>query len=471
MRSLPLLGMLLLTAFPASSSHGDVAEQVRRLTGAPTRVVWCRDMDKAGTDAFAWRNGHVLVGFDTEDTSPERVISSVVSNYHKPMLTADAQRIVFSRFAERRACSIEWNGTGVTDLCAGLAEAVWRDPRTGDDWVFATRDAAGDGEWKNSSGTPLFRFRLDSPDRQEVVWDKTPLTSDSLQISADGHMACGLFPHPKAGSLDLQTGSLHIFTRGCWTAMAPDNSYHMWVFDGSHRNLRLYRADGTQMREVPVNTAPGLGKHEVYHPRWSNHPHILAVTGPYTGGSGDSRIGNGGTAVEIHLGRLATDGSSVEAWVRLTNNDRPDFYPDVWVAKGNSPPSPMNLRPAEQVRPSSNVVAVVEATLVSISKPIVPASIVPYRRAFLAHVFEVRKTISGHCDGKRILVGFWGLLDGKVIPCKFETGSTHTLRLVTDKTWPEARSERVVYDETDESFTMSVYYEASEIAILKDVRK
>jgi hypothetical protein len=474
MRSLALCCLLALPALLQPSPAETAAESVRRLTGAPTRLVWCRDMDPAGADSSAQSNGLTLVGFDTEDTVPERVICGTVTNYHKPMFAADGRRIVFSRFLPRRICVVNWDGSGMRDLSAGLAEAVWRDPKTGTDWVYATRDAAGEGEWANWAGTPLFRFPLDAPDRTAIVWDRTPVSCDSLQLSTDGRIASGLFPHPKAGSLDLETGALNTFTRGCWTAMSPDNSYLMWVFDGPHRNLRFFRAAGAQLREVAINTAPGVGKYEVYHPRWSNHPRILAVTGPYKGGSGDNRIAGGGPAVEVYLGRLAPDAAAVEDWVKVTNNDRPDFYPDAWVAPASAVSPILAVQPVVAKPAASNtavVVAEIEATVAAISKPIVPAAVVPYRRAFLAHVFDVKRVIAGRCNDKRILVAFWGLLDGKTLPCKLQAGSTHTLRLITDKTWPEAKSERVVYDETDENLILTLYYEASEIALLRDAKK
>lgn len=472
MRTTPLPCVCILLAFACSSRSETASDAVRRLTGAPTRIVWCRDTDPASTDAFARKDGLTLLGFDSEDPAPERVICGAVTNYHKPMFTTDGRRVIFSRFLPRRICVVNWDGSGLRDIAAGLAETVWRDSKTGVDWVYATLAPAGEGEWANSSGRPLVRFPLDAPDRTETVWDKTPFTCDSLQISADGRMACGLFPHPKVGILQLDTGALNSFTRGCWPAMARDNSYLVWVFDGQHRNLRFHRADGSPLREVAINTAPGIGTYEVYHPRWSNHPRILAVTGPYRSGDGDNRIGNGGGAVEVHLGRFAPDASSVESWARITGNDRPDFYPDVWVAPTSAVPAVLAVRPSEQGPSASNVVAEVEATVVAISKPIVPAAVVPYRRAFLAHVFEVKRVISGRCNERRVLVAFWGLLDGKVLPCKLQMGETRTLRLVPQKSWPEAKSERVVYDETDETMDLfPPYYEAGEIAVLNDAKK
>ena len=74
---------------------------------------------------------------------------------------------------------------------------------------------------------------------------------------ADGTRAAGLWPWGKAGMLDLTSGKLTTRGKGCWTAMAPDDSYLMWIFDGAHKNL-LLKPDGSMFtRKIRLNTAPG----------------------------------------------------------------------------------------------------------------------------------------------------------------------------------------------------------------------
>ena len=81
-----------------------------------------------------------------------------------------------------------------------------------------------------------------------------------------------------------------------------------------------------------INGAPGIDGYEVYHPRWSNHPRIMAMTGPYKVGSGSNRIAGGGREVEIYVGRFNANFTAIESWWRVTNNDRGDFFPDVWLS-------------------------------------------------------------------------------------------------------------------------------------------
>ena len=81
-----------------------------------------------------------------------------------------------------------------------------------------------------------------------------------------------------------------------------------------------------------INGAPGIDGYEVYHPRWSNHPRIIVMTGPYKVGAGPNRIAAGGREVEIYVGRFNPNYTAIETWWRVTFNDRGDFFPDVWIS-------------------------------------------------------------------------------------------------------------------------------------------
>jgi hypothetical protein len=145
-------------------------------------------------------------------------------------------------------------------------------------------------------------------------------------------MAGGNFPWPDAGIAQLPNKSWTRLGSGCWTALSQDDSYALWIFDDQHRNLFIDDISGKQGRWVNINGAPGIDGYEVYHPRWSNHPRIMTMTGPYREGSGPSRILEGGRGVEIYVGRFNADFNAIESWWKVTNNDRGDFFPDVWVA-------------------------------------------------------------------------------------------------------------------------------------------
>ena len=116
---------------------------------------------------------------------------------------------------------------------------MWVEPGTGRDWVYLGTD--------NSPKSPgdfqtVTRFAVDRPGVRELVWNKTLVSGDTFQVSADGRTAGGLFPWPKAGVAGLPNGELRTFGEGCWTAFRDAGVGLFWYFDGSHRNPLRYHA-------------------------------------------------------------------------------------------------------------------------------------------------------------------------------------------------------------------------------------
>jgi hypothetical protein len=118
--------------------------------------------------------------------------------------------------------------------------------------------------------------------------------------------------------------------------MAPDNSGVSWVFDGSHRGAVFFTGDGQRMWEVNFNHGAGMDGYELYHPRWSNHPRFMAITGPYVAGKtpGGNMIRKGGASAQIYIGKFSENLDRVEAWLQVTHDELSESYPDVWIAGG-----------------------------------------------------------------------------------------------------------------------------------------
>jgi hypothetical protein len=329
------LTLLVIGAAYASPAAGldDAPKRpsLTAFTGARTRLVWSQDADSTGSDPFARFGRLRLMGLDTERSDEPFVVAAEPANYHKPLITPSGDRIVVTDYLAHQIYTLNWDGTDRRDLASGMAADVWRDPSTGVDWVYLI---VNETQWFN--GGPVDRVQLEDPARRQRIWDRTPVLIDNFQLSADGERASGIFPHPYAGYAELPNGEWTFIARGCWTSMAPDNSYLMWVFDGPHRNLTLYAPRTEQRWRLPINRAPEIGGYEVYHPRWSNHPYFMVMTGPYVVGSGGNKIEEGGSKVEVYLGRFARNASAIEEWRRVTFNDRGDFYPDVWIEGGET---------------------------------------------------------------------------------------------------------------------------------------
>ena len=316
---------------------------IRSLTGARTRIVWVQDHSPASNDTGAKKNKLRLMGFDTKDGKGERAILAKLSNYAKPLLTPDGKRVVFSNRIAKKVYVVNFDGTGLKEVVAGFAVDVWADPKTGYWWVYVQ---TGGGDRKSQS--PIYRYRLDKPKVRRLVWNRTVARADNFQLSRDGTRAAGLFPWPNGGVAVLPNVSWEKLGRGCWTSLSPDNSYLFWVFDGPHRNVYLSAPGRPGNWKVNINSAAGINGYEVYHPRWSNHVGVMAMTGPYMVGKKKNKIRGGGKEVEIYLGRFNDEFTTIEKWVRISHNKRGDFFPDAWVEGGEKVSAAAIMKRAEQ---------------------------------------------------------------------------------------------------------------------------
>ena len=326
----------------------DLSRQIEKLSGgAHTKLVWTWHQGKGSTDTYAVGRRHVLAGIDTRDDQGARVILRKEGNYSRPMISPDGSSIVYTdknvdRDEKTRMkvykpviYRVDWAGETVTELANGYAVDVWEDPESKIQWVYAIRDiktsaaAAVEGEH-------LFRFQLDDPKQSEPVWEKTPVTPDNFQLSRLGDKVGALLPWPNAGVLDLKTGAIVKTDHGCWTSTAPDESGVSWVFDGAHRNLRMFSADAERTWDIDLSKIEPIKGHEVYHPRWSNHARYFTMTGPYIKAKkGQNVISKGGEDAEVFLCKFNDRYDGVEGWVKLTTNKAGDFFPDAWVSTGD----------------------------------------------------------------------------------------------------------------------------------------
>jgi hypothetical protein len=439
-----------------------VRSELVRLTGAHVRAVWTRDVGD-GTDIISSGEQLLLMGLDSQDPRGERPILPGPSGYSKPLITPKGDRVVFSKPSEEGVYVVDWDGGGERRLASGFALALWQDPESSQEWVYVGSKRR---RREPTSYHVIERHQIDHPEVSEPVWNGEPVTINSFQIARDGRSAGGLFPWPKAGVADLETGTWHPLGEGCWTAFAADDSHLFWFFDGSHRNLTIVDVDGNRRWRVAINDAPEMRGFEVYHPRWTNQPRFLAVTGPYTVGDAANKIRGGGPQVEIFLGRFAADFMSVESWQQVTHNDAADFYPDVWIdpaapafvtdVKAAGPPTVAS----EDTSAGRTRRLIVDAEVLDdVAVPTVPA-IAPYRHALIAMEYAVVDVVEGSYDGEKLLVAHWVIRDKRVLEnAARHKGERYRLTLELYDDHPELESQRLVMD-TDE-FLLSLYYDTN----------
>jgi hypothetical protein len=347
----------------ASQTPGATSQQIEALTGAHTRIVWNECLIPGGSDPFSDGDQQRLCGLDTRDGRGERILREEVGNYSRPILSADGETILYTRRREERKdgkkdvsltiLSTDWKGREPTPLAQGYIADAWRDPATGVEWIYCTRKFRG-FRGNNFQARQLWRFQLNNPKREELVFEESRLApSDNIQLSRDGHRACALFPWPNGGilKLDASPPSVLKLRNGCWPSMAPDASGASWVFDGDHRSAHFFADDGERAWDVKFD-APCAKLGETYHPRWTNHPRFMVLTGPYVAGKKrETAIEAKRNQPDVFLGRFTEQADRVEAWLQVSNPGFAKAYPDAWIAGGEG--ASLKLAPAVARAPAS----------------------------------------------------------------------------------------------------------------------
>jgi hypothetical protein len=440
---------------------GDQPDDVRALTGAHTRAVW---VQQDGKDPEAVGDGLVLMGYDSEDGKGERVILGERGSYVKPLLTSDGRRIIYStrpKPGPAEVFSVNWDGSERHRLGEGFALGIWNDPDTSRDWVFAGTDISN---WEFAT---IWRFPLDAPQSRDIAWNSGPVSIDNFQVSADGRFAAGMYPWPEAGIADLHARTMTKLGQGCWPALTTARGVLYWYFDGAHRNVTMVDVESGGRWIVNVNGAPGFDGAEANHPRWTNHPRFMTLSGPYNlGGPNQARAG--GPQTEIWIGRFSEDFSRIERWARVTNNSGGDSLPDVWIdaarsphpARPGGPLGPPHVRTA-QARPPAHAAArlVVNARFLRGAAVPDPQSILPYRNALVVNEYEIMDVVEGTYAHKEIRVAQWGIRDGRVVEGASRLpGAAATLVVERYDAHGELEGERVI--SASEASALPLYYEA-----------
>ncbi|MGB3086352.1 MAG: hypothetical protein WBC53_01265, partial [Phycisphaerae bacterium] len=312
-------------AAQAANSASDAArnrgEEIRRLTGAETRIVWLRrkqwETYKGGVDGGA---GFSIMAFDTGGKGERELVPA--GEIYNPLISPDGRRVIYTtgkNWKQNLMHCVDWNGANHRILGEGFAQWPWRDPATGIEWVYTSSSFY--------EGGFVDRFQLDNPEKRERVF--TGIVNQHLSLSADGTRAAAEVPWPNTGMIYFRTGQADRknYRNGCNTYMSPDNSYFVTIMAGSHDLVTLYKPDGSSrdVRVVPPDLKPlknGL-RGCMWNPKWASDARHMVVAGPFKNLGPDR--------ADIWLGQFADDFNSIAKWVQVTDNDYMDVYAYVWV--------------------------------------------------------------------------------------------------------------------------------------------
>ena len=191
--------LLLLVALAGSGPADAVellAQQVLKLTGAPTKVVWPRYVgpDQEYSGSMCDGPDCVLMCFDTTE-GKERILQGQPGSYGAPLITRDGGRVIWTDNVNHCSWICAWDGQQRAKIIAGgpySAECLRWDPLTRQDWVYC----AGRGDYGNPAGRngnydtrgALFRVRLDglaAAGAPELAFDKAPMFNP-ISVSESG---------------------------------------------------------------------------------------------------------------------------------------------------------------------------------------------------------------------------------------------------------------------------------------------
>lgn len=317
------LGVLLCIGIVAPVT-ADVAGDINALTGnVHTRVVWLEGGDKL-------TGGGKLMGFDTKTRRAAQVLPAA-SGQRRPIICTGGTRVVVT--IGGKVYRVNWDGSGKRFIANGMASDVWTEPSTGKEWVVVRVGPS-------TSGGRVVRYRLDDPSKTFTLCDVVGGGFDEVswwQISGDGTMAVEFLPWPNGyvvqdGGL-TKNGKRTWVTNGCWSSVAPDNSYYWFVFSGSHSILRVHNKT-TKVADAAIDVQPPYsGYNSFYHPKFaSKGAKFLTLTGGFDENSNRDKA-------EVYVGKFANDYKSFAGWARVTTNSASDYTPDVWVGVESTVPS------------------------------------------------------------------------------------------------------------------------------------
>jgi len=341
--------LCLCAALPAAD---DVAAQVLKLTGTHTRLVWIRHLGQGRTNRdgededrdlriYGEPGGHQLVVLDTKE-GKERVFQAGPGSFANPLITRDGGHVIWSDVTKKNSWIADWSGKDKRLLSDGETFFVlctqW-DAAKKTEWAYAYDGMTAwatilpvQEEKREAMGSKnVWRFPIDKgPAAKELVWSKTQI-GVYWTVSGDGKKAASVFPWPKTGIADLPDGQWADLNPGgdwgCWSCIAPDESYRFFFFQGNHKIIEMFDPGKKTARTIPVTDMPGNNnKHDSVCPRFANHPRFLCIGSPLSF--------NAKNPGDVHLGRFDAGWTKIEEWVQVSLHPNRDVMLSAWLENG-----------------------------------------------------------------------------------------------------------------------------------------
>jgi hypothetical protein len=328
-----LIALFAILGLAAADTAATKKQLIELTGGRRVKVAWNQGNEGQEPSTFRY--------FDTKDgkihdlpfagTAGDAVFRSV-------WFTADGRHIIAQAGkddSDRTLVMYDTDTAKVTELAKGPDNnplAIWRDPKTGRDWVYVNDCGAGGDRQRawDAGRDRIYRIPLDKPEERELFWDRTTC-HEFFTLSADGMRACmsprffniGVLKlaYDAKGGVDQDKSEFQSYGGGCFPGMSPDNSYRWFRLDGQHKSIDVFDTDSSEPRKVDVTGMPGVGENgkQVWLTRWSTHPRVITLMGP------DSQ------EARIWLGRFDKDFTKIEAWVQVNHEGSKSWKSHAWI--------------------------------------------------------------------------------------------------------------------------------------------
>lgn len=293
-----------------------------------------KDLDSEMFGSWFDRHGAFAIWvLDTADGVERELVSR--GRLFSPLITPDGKQVIYTReteVAQRVQSAVwqrPWNGGEEEKLADGSGLWIADDPQTHERWLYGT-----------DQFTELWRMSLATRSRQVLY---TGPLSRRLSITPDLSHACGEFPWPQIGLLDLTTGVLDDsrFRPGCNAHVAPDGSGMVSILNGGHTGVTVVDPQGGTkdvglLPPLMRRTQAGL-RGNIWNPKWAIDSHHIILSGPVGSTSCD--------AADLWIGVYSNDRSVITSWIQVTDSDSYDAQPFIWRA-------PTRARASEMVASS-----------------------------------------------------------------------------------------------------------------------
>ena len=274
---------------PANASAP--AADLRKFTGTATKIVWVQGN---GSDPFAAGTDLVLMGLSTEDAHGERAILSKRQSYVKPLLTPTGTRVLFSTRPQDgpEVFLVNWDGSGLKRLTR----------------IRPDRLAEPDGHQRVGTSAPRAGLRLR---------DRLAIPIDDPRRARSSEQDAGERRHLPVSEDDASQAGCSVAE--CRHRRASQQVVEKWATAADGMATGAGRCSGISTARIATSprrladeetldrsnqSGARFQNPEVYHPRWTNHPRFMAMSGPNQGGA--NQVRSGGAQTEVWLGRPAT---------------------------------------------------------------------------------------------------------------------------------------------------------------------